>query len=63
MRSRRFVLSAAVLGCFEGRIAPGRAHAVPFALPPELLRRSFGLVARWVEDDTGPMLAARRASD
>jgi len=41
MRSRRAVLSAAVLGCFEGRAAPGRAHAghVPFALPPELLRR------------------------
>ena len=39
MRSRRFVLSAAVLGCFEDRAAPGRAHAVPFALPPGLLRR------------------------
>ena len=39
MRSRRFVLSAAVLSCYEGRPAPGRAHALSFTLPPELLRR------------------------
>ncbi len=41
MRSRRAVLTAAVLGCCEGRAASGRAHAaeVPFALPPALLRR------------------------
>ena len=31
MHSRRFLLSAAVLGCFEGRAAPGRARAVPAA--------------------------------
>jgi len=41
MRSRRAVLTAAAVGCFEGRVLPGRvrAAAVPFALPPELLRR------------------------
>ncbi len=41
MRSRRAVLTAAALGCFEGRVLPGRARAaaVPVALPPELLRR------------------------
>ena len=45
MRSRRFVLSAAVLGCFEGHAAPGRVHAVSFALPPALLRRISFLYA------------------
>lgn len=39
MRSHRSVLSAAVLGCFEDQVATGRARGVPFALPPELLRR------------------------
>ncbi len=43
MRSRRAVPAAALLGGFEGRAAAARARAaaVPFALPPELLRRIF----------------------
>ena len=39
MRSRRSVLSAAMLGCFEDQVATGCARGVPFALPPALLRR------------------------
>ena len=58
MRSRRFVLSAAALGCFEDQVATGRARSVPFALPPALLRRiSFSYAGTL--DEAASMFAGR----